>query len=361
VAASPPVSPGSFGSVGSVASPVLFVVGSGRVGADGLRTLLSLHPALAMTPESWFTSQWLRPHMRRILEAGPRLDAQMLLSRLQTHRNFAEWQLPLRDVEDEWALLPPASIPAALGGIYQAYAQAAGKRLCGDVTPGYVTDVGLLATTFPRARFLHLVRDGRDAARSSQSPAEPATPEAVLAWRRQVRMARRASSAIPGRYLEVRLEDLTDAPEVVLRRICRFLDLPFAPEMLAGVPGFDVQTAGLQTWVPIQPNRRPEHDPAGEEPPRAALDAAVLDLIAGRALRDFGYPTGPTPAGTTAARAAAVTLYQRGNWQLRRAYRVGARAVTRRAESRSAALLSPPTAPRPEAVLGENAGQLSRS
>lgn len=46
-------------------------------------------------------------------------------------------------------------------------------------------------------------------------------------WRRVVRDERRAMERWPGRVLQVRYEDLTDAPVETLRRVCAFIDEPF--------------------------------------------------------------------------------------------------------------------------------------
>ena len=49
-----------------------------------------------------------------------------------------------------------------VSSIFDLYGQRQGKRLVGDKTPGYVRHIPLLHALWPKARFVHLIRDGRD-------------------------------------------------------------------------------------------------------------------------------------------------------------------------------------------------------
>ena len=54
-----------------------------------------------------------------------------------------------------------------IDAVYRGYAEARGKRRYGDKTPSYMQHLGLLDRVFPGARYVHIVRDGRDAASRS--------------------------------------------------------------------------------------------------------------------------------------------------------------------------------------------------
>ena len=54
----------------------------------------------------------------------------------------------------------------AIGAVFAAYAAERGKARWGDKTPLYMQYLPLLERLFPDARFVHLIRDGRDAALS---------------------------------------------------------------------------------------------------------------------------------------------------------------------------------------------------
>lgn len=87
---------------------------------------------------------------------------------------------------------------------------------------------------FPQARFIHLLRDARDCAKSAVSASfagnvyyglEPWMNSEESWDRLRPRLA-------PHQYIEVRYEELVAEPERVLTAICEFLGLSFEPQML---------------------------------------------------------------------------------------------------------------------------------
>ena len=87
---------------------------------------------------------------------------------------------------------------------------------------------------FPSARFLHLLRDPRDCARSAMAMGWAGNVYHGLGpWLRAEESWDRVQPQLrPDQYLEVRYEELVAEPQQVLTRICHFLGLPFAPQML---------------------------------------------------------------------------------------------------------------------------------
>jgi hypothetical protein len=132
-------------------------------------------------------------------------------------------------------------IGAAIAPFTPVYAEERGKQRWGDKTPMYMQNLRLLERLFPDALFVHLIRDGRDAALSflamprgivtetwmhPRTPAEFACP---VAHRGRGRAAARRTRR--GRYLELRYEDLVADADVALRRVCAFAGLEYEPAM----------------------------------------------------------------------------------------------------------------------------------
>ena len=94
---------------------------------------------------------------------------------------------------------------AALRLFYRLYAERRGKPCAGDKTPLYVRHMPRVAATLPEARFIHLLRDGRDVALSWRkmwfAPSKDLR-ELVRLWASMVLNAR--SEAPDAKYLEVR-------------------------------------------------------------------------------------------------------------------------------------------------------------
>ena len=104
----------------------------------------------------------------------------------------------------------------------------------------------LVARTFPRARYLHLVRDGRDIAFKEHLTDNPRRKlgRQILARRDALDLPRFLQAAhswsyqvdafdafrrtiAPEQVLDLRFEELCQKPEATVERLCRFLEIPF--------------------------------------------------------------------------------------------------------------------------------------
>ena len=97
-----------------------------------------------------------------------------------------DWGVGRADVAERLPAKP--DFAEAVQAIYRAYADARGKPRFGDKTPSYMQELDLLERAFPGARYVHLIRDGRDAAAlvpraHPQAELQPGAP----AQRRRVR------------------------------------------------------------------------------------------------------------------------------------------------------------------------------
>src|SRR5262249_42355157 len=127
--------------------------------------------------------------------------------------------------------------------LYSAYASGRGKTRYGDKTPVYIETLGILERAFPGAQYLHIIRDGRDAALSFDEMDNPSLDgvgmphgiaEFAWRWRLAVARARRFGEAHGrGKYREVFYERLVADPAATLRNICDFLGVDYVPEMMA--------------------------------------------------------------------------------------------------------------------------------
>lgn len=211
--------------------PFPFIVGCGRSGTTLLRAMFDSHPELAVPPETYFVAGLLP--RRRAYERGDGFDAASFTSDVVRYPRFAEWGFEAPDVRA--VLHGSRSYAAAVRSLYALYAGRDGKTRYADKTPKNVRRMPSLASMFPEARFIHLIRDGRDVALSlREMPWGPSSVAgAAVHWRRNVEKGRRGGARLgPGRYLEVRYEALVADPEAVLRSLCNFVDLEYQERML---------------------------------------------------------------------------------------------------------------------------------
>lgn len=293
--------------------PPVLVLGVRRSGTTLLRVMLDRNPTLAVPDESYFVPTLARRH-------GDRPDPDAFVDDLRRLRTIVDWELDPAEIRAR--LRPGATLGEAVSAVYEAYAARHGKEHWGDKTPMYMQHLPLLERLFPEARFVHLIRDGRDAAVSFRAmPAGVATrtwahPDAPASfacqWRAEVEAARALGRRVGGRYLEVRYEQLVAGPEAELRRICTFAGLPWDPGMLEYAGKVDLRakphqqnlvrppTPGLRDW-------RRELSPS---------DQAAFEAVAGDLLADLGYPASGERGSAVRARASRASYALRsGAWR----------------------------------------------
>jgi Sulfotransferase family len=289
--------------------PPLVLLGVSRSGTTLLRVILDRSPGIAIPDESFFVPLLARRHRRRIDRARFLDD----LSRLPTLRT---WGLEPSEVAPR--LQDGMATGSAIAAIFEAYAAKAGKPRWGDKTPMYMRHLQLLERLFSDARYVHLIRDGRDAAASflrmpegtfTRTWAHPETAaEFACLWRIEVQAARELGRRVgPSRYFEARYEGLVADPESTVRGICSFADLPFEQAMLDYTDAVDVSakphqqrllqppTAGVRDW-------RTELEPA---------DARAFEAVAGSLLAELGYELLEAPPRAPGAAARARLAWYR--------------------------------------------------
>jgi hypothetical protein len=307
---------------GTESFPPVFIVGCPRSGTTLLRLMLGSHPDLSIPPESHFIPKvW---SVRRRYQGNGSVKVERLAADIMRNDRFREWHLPDDEVMVRLRSLRDPRIADVIEALFVAYAEREGKRRWGDKTPGYALEMVRITKMFPTARFIHLIRDGRDVATSFRDNFDEIRwTDAAIAWATRVRKGRAQGRAVGSdKYLEVRYEDLVSDPPSVLTSICDFIDLPYVPEMLEysdqvseAVPEREQQqihkgllrppTKGMRDW-------RRETSPA---------ELALFEALAGRELKRFGYERA-VPAISAAVRGKAIAAatgnaFRRGTWRAR--------------------------------------------
>jgi len=207
--------------------PAPFVVGVGRSGTTLLRLMLDAHPQLAIPAETHFVPDLLER------QAECRMSGE-LVDAIVASRTWDDFGLDAERLRAEASEAHGAA--EVLRVFYRLCAEREGKPRWGDKTPGYVKRMRAIGDALDEARFIHLVRDGRDVALSRLKRgmgAEKPIGDVADLWKRRIENARKQAKHLRGRYLELRYEDLVADPEPALREICELIELEFDPAMLA--------------------------------------------------------------------------------------------------------------------------------
>ena len=283
--------------------PPVLVLGVRRSGTTLLRVMLDRNSELAVPDESYFVPQLADRHLRRI-------EPERFLDDLRRINTLAEWEVPLDKVRTRLSSGMP--VGAAIATVYAVYAEERGKRRWGDKTPMYMQNLRLLERLFPDALFVHLIRDGRDAALSFLSMPKGLMTETWMQprsvagfasqWRTELRAARRLGRRVGGeRYLEVRYEDLVADVESTLRRISAFARLPYEAAMVDYAGNVDVSAKPHQQSL-MRPPTAGLRDWRLQMPPE---EVGAFDRVAGDLLYELGYETHERPDAAGRLRRAS--------------------------------------------------------
>jgi hypothetical protein len=282
--------------------PAPFVVGATRSGTTLLRLMLDAHPELATPSETHFIPELVAAREKH--GASP----ERMLELLTSHRRWGDFQMDPDELAARWAQTDPLTGPNAVRAFFHLYGEKLGKPdRWGDKTPGYVKHMREIQAYLPEARFVHLIRDGRDVALSVlKQPWGPQTIEAAAEkWRSRV-LRGRSQQPYLGFYMEVKFEDLVLHTERELRRICEFVELEFDEAMLGyheraeerlkekarALPRAhgEAQSAEKRLASHAKTFEPPNPDLIGTWKQRmSAEDQAAFEALAGDLLAELGY------------------------------------------------------------------------
>lgn len=209
----------------------VFIVGVPRSGTTLLRVILDSHPNLAVGPECpWIGGSYGN-----------------LTSFKDMYRSLVNDQRgPVRNFEgisdDDVAL----AIGSAISNILQAYAIAQGKKRWVEKTPNHITDIPFIAKLFPRCKYIHIVRDGRDVACSSYNERVTWGPElingeerlpntrlnALQRWCQWVSQFEKWQRQFNMDVCRIRYEDLLRNPRSVIEDVLDFIEEPWVEDVL---------------------------------------------------------------------------------------------------------------------------------
>ena len=283
--------------------PAPFVVGVGRSGTTLLRLMLDAHPQLAIPAETHFVPQLIE-------SAGEGASAAELATLITGARNWGDFNLDAAELAERVGALERSEAAGAIRAFYELYAECQGKPRWGDKTPIYITSMRPIGATLSEARFVHLIRDGRDVAlsrrRRGMGAGKPIA-DTARRWRRRIEGARADARRLRGRYLELRFEDLVVHPEPALRRICELIDLDSDPAMLDYPERAGGRLAEMGGDLDAREGRRSRSGAErlashalATEPPRAERteawrtemsesDRREFEAVAGPLLHELGY------------------------------------------------------------------------
>ena len=244
---------------------MVFNVGARRSGTYWLQRIVCAHPSVAEVPsETYVFSHGIAPLMERF-----------------QHEDRDSQQVGTVYADRERLL---TAVRALCDTVFGEFAQS-GESHVAERTPWHVHHLPLISEVYPDARFVHIVRDGRDVVRSLVAqPWGPASVrEAAEEWRDSVTAGRAAASSLGDRLLEVRYEEMLADPRAGVARLYAHLGLEGALDDALAAAGHETNVGphdarvGAGKWREGWKRR----------------DLREFERVAGPLLRELGYAQGP--------------------------------------------------------------------
>lgn len=265
-----------------------FLVGSPRSGTTLLQTMIMRAPGVTMPPELHFVHI---TYKRRHRMPDIRTDAgwEQAINAIKARCVHSEIEMD-HAVFDELC----ARADRNYGDLFRCWLRAIGSlegaTSVGEKTPNHCEWMPELATMFPQARFVHIMRDPRDSALSQREAFGRPSLQAAVRWKRDLEMHRDCLRLMPTtRYTAVRYEDLVTDPAAVIEPLCAFLGLEYRPEMLdpsgREKKGFaSYEDHKLRTLEKVTSSRIGRYKGTMN-----AIDIAVIEAICGPLMTEMGY------------------------------------------------------------------------
>ncbi|MBI4801612.1 MAG: sulfotransferase [Elusimicrobia bacterium] len=219
----------------SAAKVPIFIVGTERSGSNLLRVILNSHPDIYI------------PHPPHIMKSlGP---VEQLYGNLKDDRNFRRLINDAAKLTElhffPWEIAPSRSeaferaaarnLYCVKAAFYEQYRRFKGAKRWGCKSTFMVHYAAQAVKHSPGAKFIHLVRDGRDVAASAKNSVFNHFHPYYVArlWSLEQKLAVELSGRLgKSGFLTVRYEDMLSEPERTMKAICSFLDEEYSERLL---------------------------------------------------------------------------------------------------------------------------------
>lgn len=254
----------------------IFVIGAARSGTTWVYDILTAHPEVAGIYESWlftpnngigalFTSAHWPPKRSGL---GRLLEREELIAYV-------------RDM-----------VMNIMGRALKPE-----HRFLVEKSPSHLFAMPFISEIFPGARFIHVLRDGRDVSVSVRAAAKSWVPEwgrtfgrsirtSARAWKYAVRRARHDGEKLGDRFFEIRYEEINRNPDGAYCRLFDFCGISYDDEILH--TAFDA-TDFDRNFKPKETGFRRGGRVGDWRRHFGLRDALIFNLVAGDMLVELGY------------------------------------------------------------------------
>lgn len=254
----------------------IFIVGAARSGTTWVFDILTAHPKVSGVFESWLFT--------------PKDGLQALF----TPAHWPPKRSGLGNLLKREELL---SYTRDMASRIMSRALKSEHRFLVEKSPSHLFSMPFINEIFPEARFIHVLRDGRDVSVSVRAAARSWVPSwketfgrsikvSARAWKHAVKRAQNEGEKLGARYFEIRYEDIHNDPFNAYCRLFDFCKIPYDDDILQTV--FD--STDFKKNFKAKDNSFRRGGRVGDWRTQLRLiDKFMFRLSSGRMLVDLGY------------------------------------------------------------------------
>jgi len=253
----------------------VFILGAPRSGTTFLASLLARTRFKAP-----FETHFIPKYYKKLTEYGDLnqfSNFSSLLDDILSERAVMQWKLNLKYEVFFTSFNGHVSYDELVDKLCSMKRNDNGDGCWGEKTPWYLQELGVIYELFPNAKYIYIVRDGRDVALSLLK--KEWGPNNIYACAEYWRTLNKESPILAelkekGQLLELRYEDLLDDTEEYVQRFYEFLAEPYDRDSLDSL----VSTAKAGNYNKWKENLSDQQ-------------IKLFDSVAANTLSRFGYET----------------------------------------------------------------------
>lgn len=286
----------------------LFIIGNPRSGTSLFHIMLAQHSQIGLPPECGFIQWWHTKYCDwSASDASSEERISEFVEDVHTSKKIETWKLNFENLKRLIQEQAPNNYSDLCMCVVKQFSAQAGKNpiYLGDKNNYYVHHLELIRSLYPKAKFLAVMRDGRDVACSyrkiksleTNSPYKPKLPYKVANiandWKQNnLKIQRFVNDIGDNQALWVRYEDILMNPEKKMREVCSFLALEFEVDMIeyySSTSPHQRVPKKMLDWK-MKTLRKPDAANVNKYKTRLTTEQInTFENIAGDLLTEFGY------------------------------------------------------------------------
>lgn len=291
-------------------TPPFFIIGNPRSGTTLLRLMLGSNPNIIVPPECGYIEWWYEKYKQWNKTNVNKNYVRTYINDLRQSRKIETWKLNYLELEETILQKKPnnyAELCAVVHMNYRKNQNNSKLKLWGDKNNYYIDKMQLLLQLYPRAKFLFIIRDGRDVACSYRKISKIKTksiykPELALdieeiakEWVRNNEIIINFSNTLDdSRFIFIKYEQLLSNTYDELTKLCELLDIGYHPNMIEYYLNHSNKIVEPEELLPWKKMTREKPNPKNIGKYKNELSFTEIEKfqkIAGNMLKYFEYNT----------------------------------------------------------------------